>query len=331
MSLGGRSRQARFCNYDDLCDICFDPMPKNPSADLLKLRKKLKRGAHRTQGITFCTMHRAETRTLPLGWRKGYPKHIDFADIDSRLGEGFVRDRIAQVVRRPHISKFFRGIERSIERLGLTRWQSLTAQSSDEVLSTATPGYYGDLGRAIIIHHYQHLVKWKLLTLRPDDIQPLSSTDFIIHVLVPEVAIALIMQDQGWKGQEAATSTAGKAARAKAMKTHQRSGEYGRAAFREESVQGREVLGHLEATLEQKRRRLERRAQEEASAHRPQVIEVLSSDPVDPSSDYGDDPAWLNNAFEAYEALDPKEATPRPRLPSTKLSRTAVRESQYRQ
>lgn len=301
-------------------------MPKNPSNDLLKLRKKLKRGAHRTQGITFCTMHRAETRTLPLGWRQGYPKELDFAGIDGRLEESFIRDRIARVVRNPRYSTFFRRAEQNIEALGLTRWQSLTAQSSDEVLSTATPGYYGDLGRAIIIHHFQHLVKWKVLTLRPDDIQPLSSADFIIHVLVPEAAIQLIMQDQGWDGQGATDKVAAKEARAKARDIHRRSGEYGRAAFREESAQGREVLGHLEATLQEKRRRLERRVREETSSHQPQVIEVLSSDPADPSSDYGDDQAWLNNAFEAYEALD-QERTPRPRLPSTKLPRAAVRDS----
>lgn len=304
-------------------------MPKNPSNDLLKLRRKLKRGAHKTQGITFCTMHRAETKTLPLGWRAGYPKELDFANIDSRLEEGFVRDRIARVANCPKNSKFFRRARKDIDLIGLTRWQSLTAQSSDEVLSTATPGYYGDLGRAIIIHHFQHLVKWKLLTLRSDDIQPLSSTDFIIHVFVPEAAILLIMQDQGWDGEDTDREAA-KAARAKAMDTHRQSGEYGRAAFREESAQGREVLGQLEATLEKKRRRLERRAREEAEVHHSQVIEVLSSDPVDPSSDYGDDPAWLNDAFEAYEAFDPKDVTPRPRLPSTKLSRTSVHSSQYR-
>lgn len=302
-------------------------MPKHPSNDLLKLRRKLKRGAHRTQGITFCTMHRAETKTLPLGWRAGYPKELDFENIDGRLEEGFIRDRIARVANSPTTSKFFRRAQRNVDLIGLTRWQSLTAQSSDEVLSTATPGYYGDLGRAIIIHHFQHLVKWKLLTLRADKIQPLSSTDFIIHVLVPEAAILLIMQDQGWEGGAAADR---EAARAKAMDTHRQSGEYGRAAFREESAQGREVLSHLEATLEEKRRRLERRAREEAEVHRLQVIEVLSSDPVDPSSDYGDDPTWLNNAFEACEALNSKEATPRPRLPSTKLPRTALHSSQYR-
>lgn len=306
-------------------------MPKDPSRDLLKLRKKLKRGAHKTQGITFCTMHRAETHTLPLGWRQGYPKELDFATVDSRLEEDFIRDRISRVVHRPTCSKFFRRAERRIEQLGLTRWQSLTAQSSDEVLSTATPGYYGDLGRAIIIHHFQHLVKWKLLTIRPDDIQPLSPADFIIHVLVPETAILLIMQDQGWNGQDATDKAAASEARARAMDTHRQSGEYGRAAFREESVQGREVLGHLEATLEQKRKRLERRARDEANIHGSQVIELLSSDTVDPSSDYGDDHAWLNDAYEAYETYDdPKEATPRPRLPSTKLSRTAVHASSSR-
>lgn len=274
--------------------------------------------------MTFCTMHRAETRTLPLGWRNGYPKEIDFDRVDVRLEEGFIRDRIRKVVNRPSLSRFFRDAVKDIDRVGLTKWQSITSQSSDTVLSTATPGYYGDLGRAIIIHHYQHLVKWRLLCLR-SDIHPLKSADFIVHVLVPEAAILLIMQDEGWEGPEAANKEAFSKARSMAMKIHRQSGGYGRAAFREDIMQGQEVLSRLDASRDAKRRMLERRAKEEADAGRSQAIEIMSSDPVDPSSDYADDVPWLNHAYDAWSAEGgPRNLNGRSRLPNTIPARMAT-------
>lgn len=85
-------------------------------------------------------MHRAETRTIPLGERDGYPALVDFDAVDRRLESGFIRDRLARVAAKPHLSKFFRRAKREIETMGMAKWKALENQASESALSIATPG-----------------------------------------------------------------------------------------------------------------------------------------------------------------------------------------------
>lgn len=87
---------------------------------------------------------------------------------------------------------------------------------------------YGHLGRAILLRHFQNLLKWGFLpTLTVNhgsssSIFPLSTNDFICHVLVPEAAILLIMEDKGHSTEQVANSPERVAARAEACRRGRR-------------------------------------------------------------------------------------------------------------
>jgi hypothetical protein len=97
----------------------------------------------------------------------------------------------------------------------------------------------------VIIHHFQQLIQWGFLpALSSDEIYPLSQTDFILNVLVPEAATLLIMQDKGWNKPRArgeGWQDALKTARTMRLK----SAEYGRWRYREEGEEGQRVLKEI--------------------------------------------------------------------------------------
>lgn len=219
-------------------------------------------------------MHRAETTVIPLGERDGFPTSIDFDNLDQRLEAGFIHDRLRRVIAKPHISKFFLRAQKEIEAMGLAKWKALANQGSESTLSIATPGYYGDLGRAIIIQHFQLLTKWGMMRpLSKEAILPLSTTDFIATVLVPEAAVLLIMEDQGWSGNPSGSRW--KLAMREAMDIRTRSAEYGHWRFREDGV-GQAVLARLKSAEEEKKRRVEEVEMRPGGEARPVVVSSAS-------------------------------------------------------
>lgn len=80
-------------------------------------------------------------------------------------------------------------------------------------------------------------------------IDPLSPSDFIANVLVPEAANFLIMQDRGREGFDQAAYEA-------ASKTRTESSKYGEWKFPEASKSSKRVLEDLRSGIDDKRRRL---------------------------------------------------------------------------
>lgn len=80
-------------------------------------------------------------------------------------------------------------------------------------------------------------------------IDPLSPSDFIANVLVPEAANFLIMQDRGQKEFDQTTYEA-------ASKTRAESSKYGEWKFPEASKSSKTVLENLWCSIDDKRRRL---------------------------------------------------------------------------
>lgn len=124
----------------NLCPHCSDPLPKNPTADLVSLQKRYAstRSLSLRQTLNFCTMHRAETSIIPLGQREGYPAEINFEHVDRRLEQGWILSRLKRVAAKPHLSKFYRRSAREISVMGLSAWKDQAHQS--EVLASAQPG-----------------------------------------------------------------------------------------------------------------------------------------------------------------------------------------------
>jgi len=103
-----------------------------------------------------------------------------------------------------------------------------------------------------MLQHYLNLLHWGLLPeLDPSPsgiypTAPLTPLEFITHVLVPETAILLIMNDRGWTGEhDDATEEWGKA-RQEAYDIWTKSGEYGRARFVADDAEAKETLNAIQ-------------------------------------------------------------------------------------
>ncbi|KLT46045.1 hypothetical protein CC85DRAFT_282184 [Cutaneotrichosporon oleaginosum] len=299
---------ASFKNYRRRCDHCSEPWPMFPSADLCALQRRFAAipSLSFRQTMALCTMHRAETNIIPLGIRDGFPQEIDFEDVDRRLERGWIAARLKKVAAKPEISKFYRRAKKEINQMGLAAWKDVAHQSNDKVLAYAQPGYYGDLGRAIMIMHFQNLIRWGHLILGAST-APLPETDFIVTVLVPESAVLLTMEDGGWDGH--ATKGEGwEDARAGAMDLCRRAGPYGYWRFRADG-EGQRVLDKVRQAASSKKARLDRRTvdmREIAEGGEHDAILVGSSDTEQPDeSDWGAD-EW----DEVVQAVQTEQAEP---------------------
>jgi hypothetical protein len=191
------------------------------------------------------------------------------------------------------------------------------------------------------MHHFQCLLQWGHLPLATDAIQPLSASDFIMMVLVPEAATLLIMEDRGWTSAKCKGS-AWKDARAVALEVRTDSAEYGRWRFRGESDAGQRIVETLadETRLEGKRARVaehalaladKRSRKIKRSEHARDPIEIASSDidisssdtgSADPS-DYGDDDEFWTSAMAVAGSTTPADlADVTPKAKTTKTTAT---------
>ncbi|WVQ94476.1 hypothetical protein IAU59_001555 [Kwoniella sp. CBS 9459] len=275
---------APYRSATDQCPYCSEPMPSHPSAHLVELKRQLEdisvpcptednpsaRNLSWQQHIDFCSLHRAETSLIPLGIRDGYPEHIDFLHLEERLEQGWIRKRLDEIVQNPQSSDVFRRVQKEVEEHGKMRWGGIRFQSKEDNIAAVKPGYYGDLGRAIIINHFLNLRKWGYFPClksstssqtghssqsaiaeqhNPISLEPLSWHDFVSHVLVPESSILLIMQDRDHASLTDHAYDEAEAVRSRSVK-------YGTWKFREEGDEAEEILAELRATIGEKRKRL---------------------------------------------------------------------------
>ncbi|WWC87666.1 uncharacterized protein L201_002557 [Kwoniella dendrophila CBS 6074] len=261
---------APYKSQTELCPYCSAPFPANPSFNLLQHKEQLyhistpnptPNNPHARQlswqkHIEFCALHNAETSVIPLGIKAGYPESIAFLDLDHRLESGWIEDRLNEIVANPHTSEIFVTINNEIREMGKSKWSSMKWQSRPENLQAVKPGYYGDLGRTIIIHHFFSLRKWGLLpTLKncdphhPPSLDPLGWTEFVQNVLVPEASILLIMSDQG-------KTKFSRQSYEKAKQLRMESVNYGTWRFREDDGDAQATLEILQDGKEEKKSRI---------------------------------------------------------------------------
>ncbi|WVR04008.1 hypothetical protein IAU60_001007 [Kwoniella sp. DSM 27419] len=292
---------AGFRSKTDLCPYCSEPFPVKPTHHLLHVKAELEsisvpdptpanpsaRSLPWQQSNDFCSLHRAETGLIPLAIRYGYPDRIDFLGLNQRLERGWIRSRLDEIVAQPETSSVFVGIKNEIRTMG-HRWGGLKHQSKQETLEAVKAGYYGDLGRDIVINHFLQLREWGYFpTLRPatstssktsnrhapPSLDPLSWHDFISHVLVPEAANLLIMDDKGHRWQRPDD-----AAYHEAVRVRRDSVRYGTWKFRDEGREAEGIKEALRLGADTKRKRLRKLAVEPGnSGHR------LRSESVSPS------------------------------------------------
>ena len=100
----------------DPTQFCRENMPLAPSDDLLSLRVQLSGAAARsnnsslnwTQTLEYCSLHRAETTTIPLGQKRGYLMDIDFCLVVKRLEKTkWLREELEKLCNTPSNSSFF--------------------------------------------------------------------------------------------------------------------------------------------------------------------------------------------------------------------------------
>lgn len=127
-----------------------------------------------------------------------------------------------------------------------------------------------------MLRHLQNILKWghlPTLKRRQDrlssslSIHPLSTHDFICHVLLPEAAILLIMEDKGWAG-DVIHQWEWDDARNEASVVKAKSVEYGRWKFQADGEAAEATLSQLEKREPELKRHIERARDSRVKAKR---------------------------------------------------------------
>lgn len=143
-----------------------------------------------------------------------------------------------------------------------------------------------------------------LRSLSTSVIHPLSPTDFITCVLVPEAAVLLIMEDNGWSG--GCRGPAWDAARKEAMVIRGKSEEYGHWKFRENSIEGERVRAVLKRQEGGKRERIEEafllHSDDDAASRIPPRSSQQTTDV--PDSSEPEDEAFWAEAISRHEEME---------------------------
>lgn len=155
---------------------------------------------------------------------------------------------------------------------------------------------YGELGRTIILQHLQRLLEWRCFPAllpgkdgSPPACAPLQPIDFFIHVLVPEAAILLIMEDQ--HRDESMPPIDFAAAKTAAKRLWRESAEYGVWKFREDDEKGDRIIRGLQDDTQ----KIERMARDGRAADlaekrkkKQQVTAAIQADRQNDHPDRGD-------------------------------------------
>ncbi|KAL6307217.1 RTC4-like domain-containing protein [Sparassis latifolia] len=214
-----------------------DARPTNP----LGLRAPL--GAF----VAVCQRHRFESHHVPLAQQKGWPMEITWELINARVEAQ--RARLQKIVQdvderflpgAPRVdgdedengdeelpsrsrmnSVFWKDVVKSVRMKGSRQTAGVRGQFAS--FSKTQPGYYGELGYFIIHQTIYNL--FPPTSFDPDSALPLTPTDFIQLILVPEAAVELIMEDMNQS-------------RTDAIETLRESAEYGVAMFPDDHSDG---------------------------------------------------------------------------------------------
>ncbi|KZV91332.1 hypothetical protein EXIGLDRAFT_615760, partial [Exidia glandulosa HHB12029] len=136
--------------------------------------------------------------------------------LPARVHKSRVRKVLDGVLADPKTSSFFIEAVENIVKVGARVAESAMGQYA--VFENIQPGYYGERGSVVLHQALFALYPPEVLNTAQPRYAPLSTQTFIHSVLVPEAALALIMQDTG-------------SSRPDALKTMRASSRYGSLMF----------------------------------------------------------------------------------------------------
>ncbi|CCM02591.1 uncharacterized protein FIBRA_04694 [Fibroporia radiculosa] len=223
--------------------------------------------------IGVCQRHRFESHQIPRAQRRGWPMQIDWDrvgarvealmpqlrgiidDVDEDFSLGSLEDDIDEdegedngmwVARPRKSSIFWRDIIKNVRKKGSRQTTSIAGQFAN--FNKIQPGYYGELGYIII-----HQTIYNLFPLSSFDASstfPLTPADFVQHILVPEAAVYLIVEDMGQTRQQA-------------IVTLRESAEYGVAMFPDDHADGADAMDAAEQIVMERARARRKELEEE--------------------------------------------------------------------
>lgn len=213
-----------------LCPFCDEKLPPNPSPlyrSLLEAAKRKAypdprpsnpRGLKASMGIyvASCKRHRFEAHQIPEAIAKGWPMDIDFGRVRDRVEQ--LRDSLGKLVQGEGNARdeniYWTTVILEVQKMGSRAASGVKGQF--ESFERTQPGYYGELGSMILHQTLYNMFPPSSFDAR--SIAPLTPQDFIQRILVPEAALALIMEDTGQD-------------RIQAVRTMRESAGYGVAMF----------------------------------------------------------------------------------------------------
>ncbi|PPR01464.1 hypothetical protein CVT24_001868 [Panaeolus cyanescens] len=239
-----------------LCPYCDTPLPSSPSPLLIRLLATVKKKSSRDPRpanplgrtaplgvfIVLCQRHQFESQILPEAELKGWPKSIDWSHLGSRIRR--MKQHLQALINDSDASKtdddwdvvyskskktvrskciFWQEIVEDVKKKGSRSVTGVQGQFAN--FEKAQPGYYGELGSAIIQQTLYDLFPPD--SVDPAVFTPLTANEFVQRVLVPEVAVRLIMDDQFLDGDEGMQ---------KAIIILRESSAYGAAMFPDDSA-----------------------------------------------------------------------------------------------
>ncbi|KAI6101201.1 RTC4-like domain-containing protein [Pisolithus sp. B1] len=211
-----------------LCPYCDEPLPPHPTPSFQSLLSKAGKKSHPdprprnpkglaaplTIYISVCQRHRFESHQLPIALERGWPQSINFKNVPMRVKrmkpdlEAIIMDDddddtdndvVGDIdedcdTRGPRSrSVFWKEVKREVKKQGSRTTVGVKGQFAS--FEKIQPGYYGEQGSVII-----HQTLFNLFPPSSFDsslIKPLTPSEFIQRVLVPETAARLIAQDLG--------------------------------------------------------------------------------------------------------------------------------------
>ncbi|KAI9464532.1 RTC4-like domain-containing protein [Lactarius psammicola] len=209
---GGNTIAVFICEPADpsmLCPFCDERLPPNPSPLYRSLLESAKRKAYpdprpsnprglkASMGIyvASCKRHRFEAHQIPEAIAKGWPMDIDFGRVRDRVEQ--LRDGLGKLVKGEGNARdeniYWTTVIKEVQKMGSRAASSVKGQF--ESFQRTQPGYYGELGSMILHQTLYNMFPPSSFDAR--SIAPLTPQDFIQRILVPEAALALIMEDTG--------------------------------------------------------------------------------------------------------------------------------------
>ncbi|CAG8610773.1 8748_t:CDS:2, partial [Racocetra persica] len=160
--------------------------------------QKLQYSSNIIDQYEICHFCQFESRIVPDGLSKNYPKNIRFDLLPNRINKFL--SQLLEIVNKNRKSTFWDSALDVYNKAGHNGARKPTSVMAR--FQKFLPGYYGSKGASIILKTLISLfIDSKKLS--SDMIIPLKPLDYLAEVLVPETAIRLIAEDQNIKLDEA--------------------------------------------------------------------------------------------------------------------------------